>query len=131
MRCCFATLTMVVTLAASGLSLPQPVLAQADAANGVCDAVVSDLRSQIEAIKEAKARSRVAAPRFAGKHGETSASAEEAMRRAREQADALNAMLPGMGCPRLDIDTELTLPMNHALLHAPSTTSKKHRSPRL
>lgn len=94
--------------------------------SGACAVVVADLRGQIEAIKELKADSAGKLQGFPGKRRLPEAPDHIAARE-REQANALNAMLPGMGCPRVDIDAELAQPLDRALHDPAPKASKKHR----
>ncbi len=52
---------------------------------------------------------------------------ETLLTRWRAQAESLNAMLPGMGCARLDIDRELAEPPNAALLPPAPHPKQSHR----
>jgi hypothetical protein len=89
-----------------------------------CSAVTRDLRGQIEEIKSLNAAPPTLAPANPSKKHQPEAPTQTAARD-RVQADMLNDMLPGMGCPRLDIDQELKQPANPSLL--PAKASAKHK----
>lgn len=89
-----------------------------------CSAVTRDLRGQIEEIKSLNAAPPTLAPANPSKKHQPEAPPQIAARD-RVQADMLNDMLPGMGCPRLDIDQELKQPANPSLL--PAKVPPKHK----
>ena len=107
----------------SGLTHAETPLQESDA----CALVVRDLRGQIEGMKLLKAQR--PSPSFDGpaKKHRAPESTHAILARDREQANALNAMLPGMGCARLDIDQELAQPLNAALLPPASKAARKSR----
>ena len=122
---CGLVLTVVFATVACCLSSTRPHAEPAD--GGACAAITRDLKGQIETIKELNAHTGNVFNANSKKHGKPE-DPQKAASRAREQAETLNAMLPGMGCERLDIDHELTLPENQALLPATQKSSKKHRT---
>ena len=115
-------LSMALVAVAYGLS-PQKSHAES---TDTCAAVTNDLRGQIETIKKLNASS-AGALRSGKKRGASPESPQSIAARERGQVDVLNQMLPGMGCPRLDIDYELTQPLNQALLPPPPKKIKKHK----
>jgi len=91
-----------------------------------CALVTRDLRGQIEAMKVLKTKAPSLSfdePSKIRKGGERP---ETLLARARAQADALNAMLPGVGCASLDIDREMAQPLNAALLPPAPAGGRKH-----
>ena len=116
---------LVVALAAIECGLSPSMLKGAPTSpeTDACAVATRDLRGQIETIKASAVTSgkRTLADRE---------SPQIIAARDREQADALNQMLPGMGCQRLDIDYELSQPLNAAWLPAPSNNSKRHKKKR-
>jgi hypothetical protein len=118
-------LTMALVAAACSLSPPKT---RADSSTPVdtCAAVTNDLRGQSETIKQLNA-SPGGALRSEKKKGVPPESPQSIAARERGQVDVLNQMLPGMGCPRLDIDYELTQPLNEALLPPAPKKIKKHK----
>lgn len=123
---CGLVLTAALAAVACCLSSTRPRADTSPPAD-TCSAVTRDLKSQIETIKQQKAHPDNGFATFSKKHGKPE-DPQKTLSRAREQAEALNALLPGMGCPRLDIDSELAQPANQALLPAPPKSSKKHRT---
>jgi hypothetical protein len=114
---------IAICLSSAGLRAEQPGLQ-----NAPCAAVAKDLHGQIETIKLLKDKASDGLPQFsrAGK-GAKSEDPQTVLVRARQQAEALNQMLPGLGCERIDIDYEMTQPLNRALLPPHSAKTKKHR----
>lgn len=88
-----------------------------------CAVVTKDLRSQIEEIKRLN-RAPASTVTRVEKHPKESPRAIAA--RNRVEADALNDMLPGMGCKRLDIDQELKAPPDPSLLPPASSARATH-----
>jgi hypothetical protein len=97
--------------------------------NDACKVVTRDLRGQIEAMKLLKAKEQPLRFDDPSKKSRGPESPQTILARDREQANALNAMLPGMGCPSLDIDHELAQPLNAALLPPARAAAHKHRKP--
>jgi hypothetical protein len=93
-----------------------------------CALVTRDLRGQIEVMKVLKAKEPSLAFNEPSRMRKGPDRPETLLARERAEADALNAMLPGMGCRRLDIDRELAQPLNAALL--PSAGGVRKRSHR-
>jgi hypothetical protein len=92
--------------------------------SGPCALVTRDLRGQIEAMKQLKAQGRsLESP--SKKHWQPE-SPEALLARDRQHVEALNAMLPGMGCASLDIDRELAKPLNSDLLPPSHKPQNKH-----
>lgn len=91
-----------------------------------CALATRDLRGQIEAMKVLKAKAPSLAFDEPSRMRKGPERPETLLARARAQADALNAMLPGMGCASLDIDRELAQPLNAALLPSVPAGGRKH-----
>ncbi len=108
----------------SGLTHAETPLHESEA----CALVVRDLKGQIERMKLLKAQRPPPSFDSPAKKHRAPESPQAILARDREQANALNDMLPGMGCARLDIDRELAQPLNAALLPpAPTTAGKSHK----
>lgn len=121
---CMALVAVACGLPPSKTRAGEPV--PVDARVDTCAAVTNDLRGQIETIKKLNA-SPPGALRGEKKKGAPLESPQSIAARERGQVDVLNQMLPGMGCPRLDIDYELTQPLNQALLPPAPKKIKKHK----
>jgi hypothetical protein len=117
-------LSMALVAVAYGLP-PSKTRAGEPAPVDTCAAVTNDLRGQIETIKKLNASP--AGALRSEKKGVPPESPQSIAARERGQVDVLNQMLPGMGCPRLDIDYELTQPLNQALLPPAPKKIKKHK----
>lgn len=122
------TLALCMALVAAVCGLPPSKTRAGEPAptTDTCAAVTRDLRGQIETIKKLNA-SPAGTLRSEKKKGAPLESPQNIAARERGQVDVLNQMLPGMGCPRLDIDYELTQPLNQALLPPAPKKIKKHK----
>ncbi len=125
MRCGRVLLAASAAVACSLSSTPR---AAPPSEGGACAAITRDLLGQIETLKELKAHPDNGFKEFSStkKHPEKPEDPQKELSRERERIETLNIMLPGMGCPRLDIDHELAQPLNQALLPPASKDSKKH-----
>lgn len=126
MRCGRVLLAASAAVACSLSSTP--LSAAPPAEGGACAAITKDLQGQIETLKALKAHPDNGFKQFSStkKHPEKPEDPQKGLSRERERVETLNTMLPGMGCPRLDIDYELAQPLNQALLPESPKSSKKH-----
>ncbi len=132
---CGLVLPVVLTAVACCLSSTPLFAEQSASESPACLAIVKDLKGQIETIKVLKAHPDTGFRTFEipidskskAKKRTQAEDPRKILSRDREQAEALNAMLPGLGCSRLDIDYELKQPINEALIPpAPKGTKKHH-----